>query len=187
MSIAVIYGSSRRNGNSEQLAKRLTEGFEADHIYLADYQIKPIQDYRHTEKEPYPEDDYRAVIDRVLAKDKLVFATPIYWYGASGLTKTFIDRWSQSLREDRDGFLAKFRGKSAWVIGIGDDEPHLKGIPLVQQFQYIFDFTGTKYEGYILGRANRPGDILEDEDALAAVEQIRKKWHAEQLLTVEHQ
>lgn len=187
MSIAVIYGSSRRDGNSEQLAKRLTEGFKADHIYLADYKIEPIQDYRHAKKEPYPEDDYRAVIDRVLAKDKLVFATPIYWYGASGLTKTFIDRWSQSLREDKDGFLAKLGDKSAWVIGIGDDDPQIKGIPLVQQFQYIFGFTGTRYEGYILGKANRPGDILEDENALAAVEQIRKKWHAEKRLTAENQ
>lgn len=177
MGIAVIYGSSRRNGNSEQLAKRLTEGFEADHIYLANYRIEPIKDYRHAEKAPYPEDDYRSVIERVLAQDVLVFATPIYWYGASGLTKTFIDRWSQSLRENKVGFLAKLSSKSAWVIGIGDDEPHLKGIPLVQQFQYIFEFTGTRFEGYVLGKANQPGDILEDQAALAAVEQIRNKWH----------
>ncbi|WP_127530301.1 flavodoxin family protein [Paenibacillus kobensis] len=176
MGIAVIYGSSRKNGNSEQLAKRLTNGFDADPIFLADYRIEPIQDYRHSEKEPYPEDDYRSVIERVLAQDVLVFTTPIYWYGASGLTKTFIDRWSQSLREDRDRFLAKLSSKSAWVIGIGDDEPHLKGLPLVQQFQYIFEYTGTRFEGYILGKANRPGDILEDQAALAAVEQIRSQW-----------
>ncbi|MNU08106.1 putative NAD(P)H-dependent FMN-containing oxidoreductase YwqN [compost metagenome] len=73
------------------------------------------------------------------------------------------------------------------MIGVGDDEPHLKGIPLVQQFQYIFDFTRTKYEGYILGKGNQPGDILKDEDALAAVEQIRKKWHAEKRLASENQ
>ncbi|RIX59574.1 flavodoxin family protein [Paenibacillus nanensis] len=176
MGTAVIYGSSRKNGNSEQLAKRLTEGFETDHIFLADYKIEPIKDYRHAEKEPYPEDDYHSVIERVLAQDVLVFATPIYWYGASGLTKSFIDRWSQSLREDRDGFLAKLSTKSAWVIAVGDDEPHLKGIPLIQQFQHIFDFTGTRFEGYVLGKANRPGDILEDKAALAAVEEIRNKW-----------
>ncbi|MCR2806343.1 flavodoxin family protein [Paenibacillus soyae] len=178
MGIAVIYGSSRKKGNSEQLARLLTEGFEADHIFLADYRIEPIKDYRHADKEPYPEDDYRSVIERVLAQDVLVFATPIYWYGSSGLTKTFIDRWSQSLREDKDGFLEKFSEKSAWVIGVGDDEPHLKGIPLVQQFQYIFEFTGTRFEGYILGKANRPGEILEDKASLAAVEQIRSKWRS---------
>ncbi|EFM09423.1 NADPH-dependent FMN reductase [Paenibacillus curdlanolyticus YK9] len=176
MGIAVIYGSARRNGNSDQLAKRLTEGFDAVHLYLSDYTIEPIKDYRHSEKEPYPEDDYHSVIEQVLAQDTIVFATPIYWYGASGLTKTFIDRWSQSLREDREGFLAKLSGKSAWVIGIGDDEPHLKGIPLILQFQSIFEFTRTKFEGYILGKANRPGDILEDKVALATVEEIRNKW-----------
>jgi len=176
MGIAVIYGSSRRNGNTEQLAERLVEGFEADHIYLSEYNIHPIQDYRHSEKGAYPDDDYVEVIGRVLAQDKLVFATPIYWYGPSGLTKTFIDRWSQSLRENKPEFLSKLSAKSAWVLGVGDDDPHLKGIPLVQQFQYIFEYTGTAFEGYVLGKGNRPGDILQDNAALAGVEAIRKGW-----------
>jgi len=178
MGIAVIYGSSRRNGNSDQLANLLVEGFDAEKIYLADYNIEPIIDYRHTENAPYPDDDYHFVIERVLANDVLIFATPIYWYGASGLTKTFIDRWSQSLRENKEDFLSSFGKKTAWVIGIGDDEPHLKGIPLVQQFQYIFEYTGTTFAGYILGRGNKPGDILQDTISLAVVEEIRKKWHS---------
>ncbi|WP_169081427.1 flavodoxin family protein [Paenibacillus sp. PL91] len=178
MGIAVIYGSSRKNGNSEQLAKRLVEGFEVDHIHLSDYNIAPIADYRHSEQGPYPDDDYHHVIERVLAQDVLVFTTPIYWYGASGQTKTFIDRWSQSLRENKTEFLAKFAAKTAYVIGIGDDEPHLKGLPLVQQFQYIFGYTGTNFAGYILGKGNKPGDILQDAVSLAAVEQIREKWRS---------
>ncbi|MFC4777991.1 flavodoxin family protein [Paenibacillus sp. GCM10023252] len=178
MGIAVIYGSSRHDGNSEQLAKRLVEGFHADHIHLADYRIEPITDYRHSEKQPYPDDDYHQVLERLLVQDILVFATPIYWYGPSGLTKTFIDRWSQSLRENKEEFLSKLSVKSAWVIGVGDDQPHLKGIPLVQQFQYIFEYTGTTYAGYILGKGNKPGDILEDASALAAVDAIRGQWHS---------
>ncbi|MBA9086205.1 multimeric flavodoxin WrbA [Fontibacillus solani] len=176
MGIAVIYGSSRKNGNSDQLANLLVEEFEADKIHLSDYKIEPIRDYRHSEKGPYPDDDYHQVLERVLAQDVLVFTTPIYWYGASGLTKTFIDRWSQSLRENREEFLAKFASKTAWVIGIGADEPQTKGLPLVQQFQHIFDFTGTKFAGYVLGKGNEPGDILQDAEALAAVEDIRSKW-----------
>jgi multimeric flavodoxin WrbA len=176
MGIAVIYGSSRKNGNSEQLADLLVEGSEADKIHLSEYTIEPIRDYRHAEKGPYPDDDYHRVIERVLAQDVLVFATPIYWYGASGLTKTFIDRWSQSLREDRAGFLTKFAAKTAWLIGVGDDEPRIKGNALVQQFQHIFDFTGTKFAGYILGQGNKPGDIAQDAEALAKVRDIRAAW-----------
>ncbi|KOP67322.1 NAD(P)H-dependent oxidoreductase [Bacillus sp. FJAT-18019] len=178
MGIAVIYGSSRKDGNSDQLANVLVEGFEADKIHLSDYKIEPIRDYRHSEKGPYPDDDYHHVIERVLAKDVLVFTTPIYWYGASGLTKTFIDRWSQSLRENRADFLAKFATKTAWVIGIGADEPRIKGLPLIHQFQHIFDFTGAKFAGYILGEGNQPGDILQDAQALAAVEEIRTRWRS---------
>lgn len=176
MGIAVIYGSSRKNGNSDQLASLLVEGFNADKIYLSDYNIQPHIDYRHSEKQPYPNDDYHQVIERVLAQDILLFATPIYWYGPSGLTKTFIDRWSQSLRENKADFLSKLSTKKAWVIGVGDDEPHLKGIPLIQQFQYIFDYTGTNFAGYILGKGNKPVDILQDKVSLAIVEEIRKQW-----------
>ncbi|MBD3922266.1 flavodoxin family protein [Paenibacillus sp. PR3] len=179
MGIAVIHGSSRKNGNTDQLARLLVEGFEADHIYLADYRIEPIVDYRHSEKRPYPDDDYRNVLERVLAQDVLVFTTPIYWYGPSGLTKTFIDRWSQSLRENKEPFLAALRAKSAWVLAVGDDEPHLKGIPLIQQFQHIFGYTGTNYAGYIIGKGNKPGDIVQDTVALAAVEAVRQQWTLE--------
>ncbi len=143
---------------------------------MTDYRLQPIIDYRHTENGGYPDDDYRGLIDRVLAADTLVFATPIYWYGISGLLKTFIDRWSQSLVENRPAFLAGLAGKQAYVIAVGDDDPHLKGQPLIQQFQSIFDFVGIDFAGYVLGTANTPGDILRDKEALAKVDSWRDNW-----------
>ncbi len=65
--------------------------------------------------------------------------------------------------------------KKAYVIAVGDDEPQLKGLPLIQQFQYIFDFTRTQFDGYIIGEGNKPGSILEDTAALVLVEELRKK------------
>lgn len=176
MGIAVLYASSRKNGNSERLARLLIKGFDADEIYLTDYQIEPIIDYRHVEPGPYPEDDYRKLIDRVLKKNIIVFATPIYWYGMPGRLKLFIDRWSQSLRENRKDFLDKMSGKQAYVIAIGDDDPHVKGQPLIQQFQYIFDFVGVEFAGYVIGTGNRPEDIYQDVKALSAIEEIRSKF-----------
>ncbi|OAB33966.1 flavodoxin family protein [Paenibacillus glacialis] len=175
MGIVVLYGSSRRNGNTDKLADLLVEGLNADKIYLSDYHLQPITDYRHTELGAYPDDDYHELIDRVLEQDTIVFATPIYWYGISGVLKTFIDRWSQSLREDRDHFLSKMSAKRAYVIAVGDDEPQLKGLPLIQQFQYIFDFTRTQFDGYIIGEGNKPGSILEDTTALSSVDELRKR------------
>ena len=142
---------------------------------MSEYNLQPIIDYRQVETGSYPQDDYHPLIARVLEQDIIVFATPIYWYGISGVLKTFIDRWSQTLLEDRANFLAKMATKKAYVIAIGDDEPHLKGQPLIQQFQYIFDFTRTLFDGHVIGIGNKPGSILEDEAALKAVEELEKK------------
>jgi len=45
---------------------------------------------------------------------------------------------------------------------------------LIQQFQYIFDFMGIEFAGYILGNGNKPGEVLQDEAALFAATQLRK-------------
>ena len=175
MKIAVLYASSRRGGNSERLAKVLVEGMDVDSIFLTDYRIEPIIDYRHTEQGSYPEDDYRKLLDRALKQDLLIFATPIYWYGMPGPLKLFIDRWSQSLRENRKDFLARIAGKRAYVLAVGDDDPHVKGRALIEQFRHIFDFVGIQFAGHVIGRGNRPGDIEQDTEALSAVREIRSR------------
>jgi len=177
MSVAVIYGGTRVNGNTEYLAEQAVKGLEVERIYLRDYTIFPIEDLRHTEQGFHKiDDDYDEVIDRVLAHDIIIYATPIYWYGMSGLMKNFIDRWSQTLRDEkRPHFREKMAAKTAYVIAVGGDDPSLKGLPLVQQFQHIFSFFGTRYGGYILGEGNRPGDIKKDQEALLLAEQLREK------------
>ncbi|SET81198.1 hypothetical protein SAMN05421676_108151 [Salinibacillus kushneri] len=58
------------------------------------------------------------------------------------------------------------RSKTAFVIAVGGDNPHIKGLPLIQQFQYIFEFAGVSFEGYVIGEGNKPGEIRHDKQAL---------------------
>jgi multimeric flavodoxin WrbA len=165
--VLALYGSSRRDGNSEILADRLIEGLDATRIYLAEKDIKPIDDGRHTPGGFLPvDDDYEAIIGQVMAHDLLIFATPIYWYGMSGQMKLFVDRWSQSLREKRLDFKASMAAKRAYAVLAGGDAPRIKGLPLVQQFHYIFDFMGMEFAGYVIGEGNKPGEVLQDGRAL---------------------
>jgi multimeric flavodoxin WrbA len=167
MSILALYGSSRRHGNTELLTDRVVEGLPVEKIYLIEKNIRPIDDRRHEPGGfPQVDDDYDSVLQRVLAHDTLVFATPVYWYGMSGVMKNFVDRWSQSLRDERYAFRDVMSQKSAYVVLVGGDEPRIKALPLVQQFQYIFDFMGIRLAGYVLGEGNRPGDILSDTAAM---------------------
>ena len=177
MTVGVIYGGTRGDGNTEYLTERVIQGLTVDRIYLRNYTISPIEDLRHTSLGFQDiEDDYGAIIDRMMKHNTLLFATPIYWYSMSGHMKNFIDRWSQTLRDTkRPSFREEMATKTAYVLAIGGDEPLLKGLPLVQQFQYIFGFFGIHFEGYILGKGNRPGDVAEDQEALFKADQMRDR------------
>ncbi|MBB3113973.1 multimeric flavodoxin WrbA [Paenibacillus phyllosphaerae] len=172
MKIAIVYGGTRAHGNTEMLTEQAVKDLHVDRIFLKEYRIQPIEDLRHTEEGFHDiDDDYNSVIDRVLEADVLVFATPIYWYGMSGFMKNFVDRWSQTLRDsNRPRFREQMKGKTGYVIAVGGDQPLLKGLPLVLQFQHIFEFFGTQYGGYVLGEGNRPGAILEDREAMRKAE-----------------
>ncbi len=163
----VIQGSSRVNGNSEQLSKVMLAGLTAETVCLRDQKITPIVDQRHEPSGFAPvADDYDSLVDRMLKHEEIVFVTPLYWYGMSGLMKNFIDRWSQSLRVEGLDFKNKMQSKKMYVVIVGGSGARLKGLPLIQQFQLIVDFMGTTLAGYIIGEAAKPGDIMRDQLAI---------------------
>ncbi|WP_226682976.1 flavodoxin family protein [Sutcliffiella horikoshii] len=177
MSIAVIYGGTRPNGNTETLAKHATQGIEVEEIFLNEHNVLPIIDKRHDEKGFQDRnDDYNTLIERILRHDTLVFATPIYWYSMSGTMKNFIDRWSHSMRDNNfPDFKTQMSNKEAYVIAVGGDSPSIKGLPMMEQFNYIFEFMGMEFKGYIIGKGNQPGDITQDKVALFQAEELREE------------
>ncbi|GKU84136.1 flavodoxin family protein [Niallia sp. NCCP-28] len=177
MKVVVIDGGSRPNGNTEILTEYVIQNLTVEKIYLKDYNIQPIIDMRHSmEGFQDRKDDYNSIIERILPNDILIFSTPIYWYSMSGTMKNFIDRWSQTLRDPKyPDFKNKMASKTAFVIAVGGDDPHIKGLPMIQQFNYIFDFIGIEFAGYILGNGNKPEEVIQDKAALFAATQIRNK------------
>lgn len=176
MKVLAIYGSHRVHSNSEKLANIVLEGIQCNKIYLRDKVIQPIDDQRHTDGGfQYVIDDYDGIVIEMLKHDVLIFVTPIYWYGMSGRMKNFVDRWSQSLRDERFRFKEEMETKKAYVVVTGGDQPRIKGLPLIQQFKYIFDFVSIEFSGYIIGEGNKPGDILKDSRALLDAKSLNEK------------
>lgn len=177
MTIVVIYGSTRPNGNTEFLTEKAIAGLNVEKIYLREYSILQIEDHRHS-TQGFSEvvDDFNKVIDRVLPHETLIFVTPIYWYSMSGIMKVFIDRWSQAMRDSNyPNFRKRISEKKAFVIAVGGDKPYIKGLPMIQQFQYIFDYFGASFEGYIIGKASKPNEMEFDEYALSSAEALKLK------------
>ncbi|KIL46822.1 flavodoxin family protein [Jeotgalibacillus campisalis] len=170
MSLLIISGSSRDNGNTEILAKEAAKYFDGDvdWIYLRKQTIHQITDQRHTENGFTPvEDDHAGLIKKMVQADTILFATPVYWYGMSGYMKTFVDRWSQALRDPDLDFKQKMQKKPVYVLICGGDRVSVKGIPLILQFQLICEFMNMDFKNYFIGEAKKPGDMLKEQNQLA--------------------
>ncbi|WP_110113419.1 flavodoxin family protein [Bacillus sp. CGMCC 1.16541] len=167
MSVLVLSGSTRKDGNTAYLANKIVEGIDHTFVSLANKEIKPIVDMRHTEEGFSPvDDDYEELVQLMLEHDVFVFATPLYWYGMSGPMKNFFDRWSQYLRDERFPFKEELKKKKAYVVITGGPDAKIKGLPLVQQFNYIFEFVNMEFVDYVIGVGGKPGDVVNDNLAL---------------------
>ncbi|GBF10412.1 flavodoxin family protein [Tepidibacillus sp. HK-1] len=179
MKLLTLYGSSRKNGNSESLTKVLLQELNKEdyhEIYLMNYHIKPIVDKRHSEEGFQPvEDDYEEIAQKMLNHQAVLFVTPLYWYGMSGHLKNFIDRWTGSLRSKEYDFKEIMKGKKMYVLIVGGPASPLTGLPLVQQFQLISQFLQMEFAGYVIGKGVKPKEVLEDEDSILAAKQLGKK------------
>ncbi|MCA1065048.1 flavodoxin family protein [Rossellomorea sp. AcN35-11] len=177
MKILALLGSTRKNGNSEYLAKKIVEGTHHTLVSLADLHIEPIEDLRHSEGGFSPvDDDYEHLVQLMEEHDVLLFATPLYWYGMSGPMKNFFDRWSQYLRDDRFHLKEELTKKKAYVVVTGGTSAKIKGLPLIQQFHYIFEFVNMEFADYLIGAGVKPGEVMNDIAALEKAERWNESF-----------
>lgn len=116
MKVAVVLGSSRKNGNTAKLAQEFINQYpyEAKLFDLLDYEIGPY-DYEFKNQN----DDFKALIIEVIEEyDALILASPIYWYSPSSQMKIFLDRVTDLL-EIYKPLGRKLKGKPAALIATG--------------------------------------------------------------------
>lgn len=99
MHMVIVLGSPRVNGNSEILARAVAEGVEkhggtVEYFRLNKLSIRPCQGCGGCEKSGncVITDDMTPIYERIDMADRLLVATPIYFYAPSAQTKILIDR-----------------------------------------------------------------------------------------------
>lgn len=110
-------------------------------VDLAALHIAPY-DYVHGHRG----DDFEPLMRRVLEFDRLIFASPVYWYAVSSPMKNFLDRITDFLDLPElldDG--RRLRGKTGYVVctSIYDEAP----TPFVDAFRDTFEYLGMRYGG----------------------------------------
>lgn len=118
MSTVIIQASSRSRGNTFKVAAKLAESMRSEHIDLLDFKIYPF-----SYEQAYPADDefIRLIETCVLPYEKIIFASPVYWYSMSGPMKIFFDRLSDLLKSRKE-LGRQLRGKRMAVLSCGNDE-----------------------------------------------------------------
>lgn len=105
----IINSTHNKDGNTSQLIKKLYPNSKS--IKLIDYKIEL---YNYDEK--YSDsDEFLSIISEVINYDKIIFATPVYWYSMSSLMKIFFDRITDLIGTQEE-LGRKLMGKKIEVI-----------------------------------------------------------------------
>jgi multimeric flavodoxin WrbA len=99
MDVLVFLGSPRKKGNTEVLTQAVLEGVTQaggtpEIIRLNDLQIAPCISCGGCDKtgKCVVEDDMIPLYKKIIATDRIIIASPIYFYGVTAQAKAFIDR-----------------------------------------------------------------------------------------------
>ena len=183
MRVLALNGSPRHAGNSATLLQAFSEGASgAGHIvdlaHLDDHLTSFLRDCktcRDASGNCTLADGFRTLfLDRFLPAEAVAFATPIYWYGMSGLLKTFLDRmfcYCAASYPDSprvvDGMLHK-----RFVLLLSSEESYAgAGLGIVHQMQEIARYTHSDLAAVVRGIGNRRGEVA--RDPLSPVESAR--------------
>ncbi len=167
MRILALIGSPRRGGNTDILVDEILRGCKtkrhtSEKVYLYDYDIAPCVDCRNCKKGDYScslRDGMEEIYPKIERADWIIFGTPLYWYGPTGVMKLLIDR----LRP----FIAsrKLEGKKGVLISPSEEGAAACGC-LVEMFRKSFAYLGMEFRGSLLAKAYEKGEIAENPEEL---------------------
>lgn len=159
--IVVIASSPRRNGNSNALVKAFAEGAAAagHAVEVVQLSNKKMEFCRgcmvcNQTNQCVIRDDMKEIVEKLLAADVVVFATPVYYYSVSGQLKTFFDRTSPL-------FTAKYHFTDVYLLATAaeDEETTVSGTETAVQ-GWIDCFAGVRLVKTVFaGGVDAIGDI----------------------------
>lgn len=139
----IVFASARSHGNTRKLIDGINHELDIPVIDLSDKNISSY-DYEHQNID----DDFLPVINEILKYDKIIFATPIYWYAVSAQMKVFLDRTTDLLDlADLKEMGRQLRDKTSYIICTSASEE--ADSDFLSTFKKTFNYLGMHYGGYM--------------------------------------
>lgn len=171
MKILGILGSTRPGGNTEilldiALEKARSRGGEASKVTLRDLSIKPCDGCNacFSTGECIVDDDMQQVYEKIRSADGIIWASPVYYWSMSGLTKMAMDR-TYALNFP----TLQQAGKIGGLILVAG----IRGcMNAANPFHMYFTYNHMFAAEFAWGYAGAKGDILKDEYAKKMSEEM---------------
>ena len=142
-STVAVFSSSRSNGNTERLLSSVASKINIDIIDLSEYTFSEY-DYDHKNQD----DDFLPLMNKVIAYEKIIFASPVYWYSVTLTMKKFLDRISDLLELPHILDTGRrLRGKTAFVLSSSVSKEVSNSF--ISAFEETFEYLGMSYGGCI--------------------------------------
>lgn len=115
-------------------------------IDIIDLSEKNISPYDYDHKNIH--DDFVPLMNQLLAYERIIFSSPVYWYAASAQMKVFIDRTSDFLDvDDLKHMGRRLRGKIGYVV-CTSISPEADS-SFINAFRDTFEYLGMEYGGCV--------------------------------------
>lgn len=172
VTIAAVYASPRRNGNSAALLSRAAQGaIDAgagiDSIVLRDYNMSPCLEIYGCRNDGNCSihDDFQQIRDRIMAADAVMVATPIFFYTVSAHLKIFMDRcqslWVKKYWLDKHPSENRKAFRKGFVIACGATRGKKLFDGMLLSMKYFFDVLDVETHSTLLCRGvDFEGDVF---------------------------
>jgi multimeric flavodoxin WrbA len=185
--ILIINGSPKKDGNTAAMVKWFGEaasskGADVEVVRAAFLKYKTLgciscRACQKSDKyECSVEDDAKLVLAKMAEMDVIVFATPLYFFGASAQLKLIFDRMFSLYKWDNDASTMKtpLKGKTLVVLASAFEDIGLDA--LEKPFALTAEYTGMKFESVLVANAGVSGEISEKRpDAREKIEALGMK------------
>jgi multimeric flavodoxin WrbA len=189
VALLAILGSPRKNGNTETVLDAVISGVQSagvhvEKIALDGLEIKPCRECYTCSKNGYCiiKDDMQPLYGKILASNRIILASPIFFMNFSAQTKLMIDRcqclWErkygmkEKLPDEVDGVLRK---GSIIAVGGAHNRNLFEGVLMTAKV--FFDAINVKMNGTLLFRGADEKDYMKKRpDLLEIARQFGKDF-----------
>ena len=183
MKVLGISTSPRIKGNSDLLLREALAGAESagaqvEYVNLRSYNIGPCIECSAclTTGQCRVQDDYQAMLKKILDADRLVFATPVFFMSVCAQAKNLIDRgqclWALKYVLKKESLTAG-RDRRAMVIAVGGSKSKKQFESIRLTMMTYFDALDLNYAvNLFVGRVDDVGEISDHPSALEQAHQL---------------